>query len=105
MVREISWTNNLTTLSRAKTIEEKEFYLKLCVQERYTTRELEWQINSSFFERVMLGNTKLSAVLREIHPNSINSFKEYKTQLPDKKLLQQKIHELFENSKNLENEI
>lgn len=76
LVREISWTNNLTILGRAKSLEEKEFYLKLCIQEKYSKRELERQIDSSIFERVMIGNQKLSPVLREIHPNIINSFKD-----------------------------
>ena len=76
LLREISWTNNLTILSRAKTIEEQEFYLRLCSQEKYSSRELERQINSGVFERVMLGNSKLSASLREIHPDINNSFKD-----------------------------
>ena len=45
LVRELNWTDNITILSRTKTIEEKEFYLKLCVEEKYTERELERQIN------------------------------------------------------------
>lgn len=76
LVREISWTNNLTILGRAKTPEEKEFYLKLCLQEKYSKRELERQIDSSFFERVMIGKQNLSPILKEIHPDSINSFKD-----------------------------
>jgi predicted nuclease of restriction endonuclease-like (RecB) superfamily len=76
LLREISWTNNLTILSRAKTIEEKEFYLRLTIQERYSTRELERQINSAIYERTMLGNAKLSPVMREIHPDAVNSFKD-----------------------------
>jgi predicted nuclease of restriction endonuclease-like (RecB) superfamily len=76
VVREISWTNNLTILSRAKTPEEKEFYLRLTSQEKYSKRELERQINSSIFERTMLGNTKLSPVVREIHSNIINYFRD-----------------------------
>ncbi|MBX3257317.1 MAG: DUF1016 family protein [Chitinophagaceae bacterium] len=76
LVREISWTNNLTILGRAKTPQEKEFYLKLCIQEKYNKRELERQIDSGIFERVMIGNQKLSPMLREIHPNIINSFKD-----------------------------
>ncbi len=76
LLREISWTNNLTILSRAKTIEEQEFYLRLCSQEKYSSRELERQISSGVFERVMLGNSKLSAAMREIHPELNNSFKD-----------------------------
>lgn len=76
LLREISWTNNLTILSRAKTIEEQEFYLRLCSQEKYSSRELERQISSGVFERVMLGNSKLSAAIRGIHPELNNSFKD-----------------------------
>ncbi|MDR0371729.1 MAG: DUF1016 N-terminal domain-containing protein [Prevotellaceae bacterium] len=56
LLREISWTNNLTILSRAKTVEEKEFYIHLSIQERYSSRELERQINSGVYERTMIGN-------------------------------------------------
>ena len=76
LLREISWTNNLTILSRAKTAEEQEFYLRLCIHEKYSSRELERQINSGVFERVMLGNSKLSAAVREIHPDITNTFKD-----------------------------
>jgi len=76
MLREISWTNNLTILSGAKTIEEKEFYLRLCIQEKYNYRELERQISSGVFERVMIGNEKISAVMRELNPDIKGSFKD-----------------------------
>lgn len=76
LVREISWTNNLIILSRTKTTEEKAFYLNLCKQESYSKRELDRQISAGLFERTMLGNAKLSPVLRELHPNALNSFKD-----------------------------
>jgi predicted nuclease of restriction endonuclease-like (RecB) superfamily len=76
LLREISWTNNLAIMTRCKTVEEKEFYLRLSASEKYTSRELERQIDSSVFERTMFGNQKLSAVLREIHPTAENVFKD-----------------------------
>jgi predicted nuclease of restriction endonuclease-like (RecB) superfamily len=76
LVREINWTNNLMIFSRANSIEEKEFYLRLCIQEKYSSRELERQIKSGVFERVVIGNSKLSAVLRELQPATENVFKE-----------------------------
>lgn len=76
MLREISWTNNLTILSRAKSIEEKEFYLKLCSQEKYSSRELERQINSGVFERTMIGDSKLSPVIRKSYPEIAGTFKD-----------------------------
>ncbi len=66
LVREISWSNNLIILSQTKTLEEREFYLKLCSQEKYSKRELERQINSSLFERVMIGNARLNSIPSEI---------------------------------------
>ncbi len=76
LLREISWSHNLAIFSRCKSIEEKEFYLKITKEENYSFRELERQISSSLFERTMLGNAKLSTALREIHPKIINSLKD-----------------------------
>ena len=76
LVRQTSWTNNLIILSRAKSIEEKEFYLRLCSTERYSKRELERQIDSALFERTMLDSPKLSPVLREMAPASEEVFRD-----------------------------
>lgn len=76
LCREISWTNNVIILSRCKTDEEKEFYLRLSAKEHFSSRELERQLDSSLFERTMLGNQKLSAVLREFHPEIENAFRD-----------------------------
>lgn len=76
LVRELNWTNNLTILSRSRTIEEKEFYLKLCAEERYTSRELERQINASVYERFMLSTSILSAPLRVLQDDVNKIFKD-----------------------------
>jgi predicted nuclease of restriction endonuclease-like (RecB) superfamily len=76
VVREISWTHNTLIFSRCKTIEEKEFYLKIVKQENYSKRELDRQISAGLFERTMIGNSKLSAVLRESSQNLTNTFKD-----------------------------
>jgi predicted nuclease of restriction endonuclease-like (RecB) superfamily len=57
-VREISWTNNLLIMSRAKSVEAPEFYLSLAIKYRYSKRELERQINSILFERIMITGEK-----------------------------------------------
>ena len=76
LVREISWTNNLLIFSRCKTIEEMEFYLKIVKQENYSKRELDRQISASFFERTMIGNSKLSPAVRENNIDLSNAFKD-----------------------------
>jgi len=54
LAAEISWTNNLILLNSTKTMEEKEFYLKMCLKERWSKRELHRQVDSAYFERFML---------------------------------------------------
>jgi predicted nuclease of restriction endonuclease-like (RecB) superfamily len=76
LLREISWSHNLTIFSRCKTVEEKEFYLKLAKQENYSFRELERQISASLFERTMIGNSKLSTALRVSNHELTNTFKD-----------------------------
>jgi predicted nuclease of restriction endonuclease-like (RecB) superfamily len=75
LARELSWTHNAIIFSRCKTAEEREFYLKLCIKEQYSSRDLERQIDVSTFERSQMGNQKLSAVLRELYPTLENVFK------------------------------
>ncbi len=76
LVRELPWTHNTIIFSRCKSAEEREYYLRLSIKEHYSKRELERQISSSHFERTMLGNQKLSAVLREIHPSIDRTLKD-----------------------------
>lgn len=76
LLRRNSWTNNLIIFGRAKSAEEREFYLRLAIQEKYSSRELERQINSSVYERVMIGNSKLSALPREFNPDVAKAFKD-----------------------------
>jgi predicted nuclease of restriction endonuclease-like (RecB) superfamily len=61
LVTQISWTHHLIILSRTKTDTEREFYLRLCIKERYSKRELERQINAAVYERTML--SKENAIL------------------------------------------
>jgi predicted nuclease of restriction endonuclease-like (RecB) superfamily len=76
LLRENTWTNNLSIFSRCRSIEEKEFYLAICAKELYSSRELERQMNSGVFERVMIGNQKLSSVMRELKPDISHAFKD-----------------------------
>lgn len=58
LLREISWTNNLIIMSRAKTEEAREFYLLLSVKNNYSSRELERQVDSMLFERTTISDEK-----------------------------------------------
>jgi len=56
LTHEINWTNNLKIMARAKTEEAREFYLLLAAKNRYTTGELERQIDSMIYERTMISD-------------------------------------------------
>lgn len=137
LLTQIPWSAHLHILSKTKSMEEKEFYLRLAIKERYSVREIERQIDSGLYERTMISNTKLTdfkpeylgkmnfylealdrdvkmphenpsvgvilckskdsevveyALSRNLSPSLVA---EYKTKLIDKRILQEKLHELF----------
>ena len=59
LLTQINWTNHLAIMSKAKTMEERHFYITLCVRETYSSRELERQIDSGYYERYMLSQGKV----------------------------------------------
>lgn len=59
LVTQLSWTNNLIIMAGSKSKEEREFYVKLAIKERYSKRELERQIESGYYERAMLSKSPL----------------------------------------------
>lgn len=64
LVREISWTNNITIMSRCKNSDERLYYINLCKSEKLTKRELERQIDAAQYERSLI-SPKLSPMVRE----------------------------------------
>ena len=45
-MRENTWSNNMHIISKTKSYEEKEFYLKLASKEKYKAKELTRQIDN-----------------------------------------------------------
>ena len=66
LVRVLPWTHNLIVLGQSKGPEEREFYLRMAVQEHWSKRELERQFRLAAFERAVLHPPKLSSLLREL---------------------------------------
>lgn len=58
LVTQISWTNHLLIMSGSKSIEERRFYIDLCIKNNYSKRELERQIDSAYYQRYMLSAKK-----------------------------------------------
>jgi predicted nuclease of restriction endonuclease-like (RecB) superfamily len=69
LLAEISWSHNVAIVSRCKVVEEREFYIRLSIKERLSFRELERQIDTSSFERVITANSGISSALKTIIEN------------------------------------
>ncbi len=70
LLTQISWTNHLLIMSKAKTREERDFYVALAAKEHYSSRELERQLDSAYYERYMLSAGKQSP---EFVPQNVRS--------------------------------
>jgi predicted nuclease of restriction endonuclease-like (RecB) superfamily len=75
VVRELSWTHHRLIMP-CKTAQEREFYLRLTLKERLSKRELERQINASYYERVMIGNAKLAPMASTLPQDITDVFKD-----------------------------
>ena len=75
LVRQISWTHNVMILGATNSIEEKVFYIRMCIKNNYSKRELDRQISSGYFQRYMLSDGKANKSLtqttgEEDYPNT-----------------------------------
>jgi len=70
----INWTNNLIILSRSKSKEERNFYLKLAIKENYSKAELSRQIDSQYYLRYKTNRNALPSTIKAIdeddYPNT-----------------------------------
>ena len=73
LVTQLPWTHNLVILTQSRRAEEREFYLRMAVQQRWSKRELERQFRLAAFEKAILTPPKLSPALREMHDDDLGS--------------------------------
>ena len=76
LVRQLPWTHHLIILGQSKRPEEREFYVRLAIRERWGKRELQRQLRAAAFERAVLGPAKVSPVVAQIHPEALSIFKD-----------------------------
>jgi predicted nuclease of restriction endonuclease-like (RecB) superfamily len=76
LLTQLPWTHNLIILNQSKRPEEREFYLRSAIREKWSSRELERQFKAALFERIMLSSVKVSSLVRQIHPDALNVFKD-----------------------------
>lgn len=76
LVRQLPWTHNLIILSQSKHAEEREFYVRMAIKERWSKRELERQFNTALFARMVLNPVKVSPAVTQLHPEALTIFKD-----------------------------
>ena len=76
LLTQLPWTHHLLIISYSKREEEREFYIRMAIREKWSSRELERQMKSAYFERAILNPVKVSALLTQIHPNAAEFFKD-----------------------------
>lgn len=74
LLTQLSWSNHLKIMSACKNMEERIFYMNMCVREKYSARELARQIDSGYYERYMLSRRSLTPAIDESKQATGNIF-------------------------------
>ena len=76
LVTQLPWTHHLLILGHAKLAEEREFYIRLGIHERWSKRELERQLRSGRFARTVMSPVKVSPAVTQLHPEAAQVFRD-----------------------------
>ena len=76
LLRVLPWTHNLMILGQSKRPEEREFYLRLAVRAKWSSRELARQIRNAAFERTVLSDKTLASAMRVLPQDATGVFKD-----------------------------
>jgi len=76
LVAELTWSHNLVIVHRTTSIEERGFYIKTCLNEKWSRRELERQIDSSLYERFILSRKTTKLIPHTKEKNALVHFKD-----------------------------
>ncbi len=76
LVRQLPWSHHLILMGGCKREDERDFYLRRAVRERWGKRELERQLRAGLFAKAVLAPPKLSNALRKLQPRAAEFFKD-----------------------------
>jgi len=76
LLRQLPWTHHMMIIGQCKRSEEREFYLRLAVRERWSSRELERQLKGALFERTVLMPPQVSSAALRTHAEALAVFKD-----------------------------
>ena len=76
LVAQLPWSHHIVILEQSKRPEEREFYVRFAIREKWSKRELERQFKTALFERNVLHPPKVSPLVAQIHPSAVSVFKD-----------------------------
>lgn len=76
LLTQLPWTHHLLILGQSKRSEEREFYLRMALQEKWSSRELERQFKTALFERIVTQPVNVSPALTQAHPSALEVFRD-----------------------------
>ena len=76
LVRQLPWSHNLAILSKCVRPAEREFYVRLASDQRWSFRRLEKEIDGALFERHVLSPPFVSTALAQMHPTAPEVFRD-----------------------------
>ncbi|KQS31368.1 YhcG family protein [Dyadobacter sp. Leaf189] len=65
LIRQLSWTHILVILPMTDTI-KRDFYIQMCVHERWSVRTLRERVNSMLFERTKISHKPAEAIISDL---------------------------------------
>jgi predicted nuclease of restriction endonuclease-like (RecB) superfamily len=74
LLKKLNWSNHLKIMSACKSMDERIFYMNMCIKERYSARELARQIDSGYYERYMLSQKPITPAIDESKKTTGNIF-------------------------------
>ena len=76
LVTQLPWSHHMIILGQSKRPEEREFYIRLAIREKWSKRELERQFKNATFERAVLNPLKVSPLVTQRYPEALSIFKD-----------------------------
>ncbi|MCD5994691.1 DUF1016 family protein [Pseudomonas sp. CDFA 602] len=76
VLTQLPWTHHLIIFGQSKRTEEREFYVRMSIQEKWSSRELERQFKNALFERSVTQPAAASALLKQTRPAALDVFRD-----------------------------
>lgn len=76
LLARLSWSHHRIIFGQCKSAEERTFYIKMSIHEKYSVRELERQMASSLFERIVLSKSIPATAMGQLQKDTFSGIKD-----------------------------